>query len=1514
MPTREDNIKLAIQNLSGDAFERFAFRMLRNEGYPGLNPTPEGHDLGEDARTEPTTLFLHQNKWVSVFASKTARLTKIRSDCKRAKATGRRIDEVVFATCGKVERATEEKWRKSIKKEFGWNLVVYSIRWFALTAPDDKHAALVDDYLHIPPPGGDFLHEIEDSFSRNTGRALKSARDQINGVTIPRAEVELIENQLGQRRQVLFTGDAGTGKSGVSKKLAEAAREQGRGVLFLDTRQVSHVRSEGELRAHLALKGPVETAVARVACARGCRVVIDQFDNAAGLSSAGVLSELAIACGEHENTDVIVVSRKREAHEEQLLEQLMASGFVELMSYPLSERKAAETLQHFEIEASDTVVDLSRNLLNLSLIVMIKERQPGFNFSAITDEVDLWQQYIEALKRGEGASIDFGEELIGEAVELAREGLLSSDRTFALQYPHSPAQKRLISWQVIVPEAEEDVHRFRHEKLQDFLVAWGAVRRGSTPRTIYEQFNAHRTRGVLVWMDKLYAQRSDSRRRKLFLKELLLSREVPFYTQAAVLDRYIKSDNPTSDNEALQLVIEAMGADDGLRTYFFRRGPHPAWVPTLWEHGFFSNPPKPQKLNENYLQPFWVAQDYLLSVAPEVPEIIIKHAQSMAEDSGYIAQAIRGLCFIPGEKAEAAVPRVLALLENERTVGAVLGSALELIKHLVAEQRFQPALDLFRTITMPKPAPNPKEVAGFVIGGEAVSVFNSLTTMDRETAELIDLLESVDYGQVADILETHLCTAIELEAATKRVKDLRVWNIWEDALDDTSPYTDREYKNHLVRWLLKTLEKWVSQDAKAVRPLIKRYVRESYVILRRLGFYLLQKFPSQYKSLVVQELRRVKNFEDFDIRDELLKLLRNGYSVLGEKDRQELVSRICRGLPLGDKRKWKRFIKQENSAERSEYVEDLEKRWIRDRLAMLKDHLKGKPALLLRRLIAEVGEPDYPDSHRKNIVAYHVSEVSPLPDHELASMSPDDFISFLRQWEADPERQSGPQQVTARGLARAVADVMLTDLNKFGDRIAEVALIRHEYAGALLDRLTNTERYPLTWESKIALCERLLGDELVRTDVTSHYDGGWMGVRQTMVRLIETWFDESKQPVPLEYLARVREILLTLVDDPDPQAESDRPEEGAYGEKNPSIISINHVRPSALNALINYAWYRVRLQYQMAGDTQPHEPGPSRLEPIMRETLTRKLDRRADPSWAVHSIYGQQLTLLFWLDKGWLEAHVDHIFPEGDNEENKWFYAAAWDSYVRFTKSVSLPCVEILRSKYERAIDNLSKGIVTRTSAQPGRDLAGHLLIDYLHAEYDLRSPVGENSLVAKFFSRLSPSEHADAAWVLWNICNHNRDMLDTYWPRARALWQWRVDAASSAGHPIDFDDEMNWFSLLLRIARERETMISLWPLLEGILPHIARPDKRGNGWDTVEKYLSREVERDTLNAIRFYHLMHIHRSGADLSFFGDKEADKIIETAADSEEARQEALDLIDLLGRHKNYRYLNIYNRYVS
>ena len=59
-------------------FERFAFRILYEELFQGLNPTSPTYDLGDDARTEWTTIFRHHGKWISVSASKTAKLSKLK--------------------------------------------------------------------------------------------------------------------------------------------------------------------------------------------------------------------------------------------------------------------------------------------------------------------------------------------------------------------------------------------------------------------------------------------------------------------------------------------------------------------------------------------------------------------------------------------------------------------------------------------------------------------------------------------------------------------------------------------------------------------------------------------------------------------------------------------------------------------------------------------------------------------------------------------------------------------------------------------------------------------------------------------------------------------------------------------------------------------------------------------------------------------------------------------------------------------------------------------------------------------------------------------------------------------------------------------------------------------------------------------------------------------------------------------------------------------------------------------
>ena len=69
---------------------------------------------------------------------------------------------------------------------------------------------------------------------------------------------------------------------------------------------------------------------------------------------------------------------------------------------------------------------------------------------------------------------------------------------------------------------------------------------------------------------------------------------------------------------------------------------------------------------------------------------------------------------------------------------------------------------------------------------------------------------------------------------------------------------------------------------------------------------------------------------------------------------------------------------------------------------------------------------------------------------------------------------------------------------------------------------------------------------------------------------------------------------------------------------------------------------------QQGTDGQGTQP-VSKLEPVVRESLTRKLDRTIDSSWAVHSVFGRFLYRIHWLDRGWLlEKPGLHIPGTGD--------------------------------------------------------------------------------------------------------------------------------------------------------------------------------------------------------------------------------------------------------------------------
>jgi nucleoside phosphorylase len=353
-------------------------------------------------------------------------------------------------------------------------------------------------------------------FRSHTDRAINSARILIPGLqeSIPRNEVEDVEDQLRLGRAVVLTGEPGTGKTGIGHMLAISARATGKEVLLLDARRVEHIKDKAELRSFFSLEESVSKEIGRMGLQGGCRLIIDQLDSVVTLPSASVLAELAVDCSTLTGVEVIVISRKREGHETKLLTPLTDVGFFELESRKLNKRTAAKLLTDLGIRSpSKQLIELAQNLLNLELIAKIKEENDSFDFSAIEDEVDLWEKYVEALTESDSR----GDELLGSVVSLAKQALDTEDGSFMVTIPLSRPIIRLESWGVIVCEHGR-IYRFGHEKLQDYFYAWDATQRAAMPSDIMHEINPHRSTSVLAWMKKIYAQHHQDLY-KQFLKE-----------------------------------------------------------------------------------------------------------------------------------------------------------------------------------------------------------------------------------------------------------------------------------------------------------------------------------------------------------------------------------------------------------------------------------------------------------------------------------------------------------------------------------------------------------------------------------------------------------------------------------------------------------------------------------------------------------------------------------------------------------------------------------------------------------------------------------------------------------------------------------------------------------------------------------------------------------------------------------------------------------------------------------
>ncbi len=262
------------------------------------------------------------------------------------------------------------------------------------------------------------------------------------------------------------------------------------------------------------------------------------------------------------------------------------------------------------------------------------------------------------------------------------------------------------------------------------------------------------------------------------------------------------------------------------------------------------------------------------------------------------------------------------------------------------------------------------------------------------------------------------------------------------------------------------------------------------------------------------------------------------------------------------------------------------------------------------------------------------------PAEELASLSPQSWWNTCASGSLMRSRRTLSRDASYQGLADTVSQVVLATPQTYEASLRGIASAGPVYTQSILIRiLSETPMTVESWTFGLALCEAILQSQERRTSIE------WLQIRREAVRLVCRGVTYRDFDLATEVLERIRDVLVRLLDDPDPDEVTEAAPEESYARGLKEPVANYAVRPSALSGLIEYADRRLR----PVTDAHQLDSGigsAQAMDDVVRETLTRKLDRTVDPSRAVHSIYGQHLHRLYTLDETGCTATLVRSFQK----------------------------------------------------------------------------------------------------------------------------------------------------------------------------------------------------------------------------------------------------------------------------
>ncbi len=960
-----------------------------------------------------------------------------------------------------------------------------------------------------------------------------------------------------------------------------------------------------------------------------------------------------------------------------------------------------------------------------------------------------------------------------------------------------------------------------------------------------------------------------------------------FFELADQVDKLIPVQAPTPKQieEAVRLI-----ADEALEQYFFNHlaiSENPGWFEPLRQQDFFDAPPDPIKRGGAISYPMWPPLWYLIAIAPKCPEKVVKTAEELYTrhhfimlDLVYMAQRM------PPECAARTVPLIVRWADEGMNIAE---GVVSLADYLAQAEQWEAALTLVDLLLSPKEpqvSEEAKQSPSFF--HRAVSKAEKYFAQEFAERHLTPFLEHYPL-EVLHIAQRNLERAIEIETRGDDASS----SGWRPAIEPHEQNWEHGIKDILVDVAVQTLGHVTQNTSTQARMILETYLNHCYSIFRRLAIHTIRLNADFWPALVEYLFTEPQYLEDIDLYHEYWMLMHDLYDSLPTPAQREFLARILAKLPPKQVEPTLQY--------------HMGRHWVIRRLWAIKDSRSFSEHQVLAELVSEYGEPDHPSflSYSSELAG----SVSPKLPEELGKLSPEEILAELKK-RLPFESFDGPsQEGLANALKTAIANLP-QHLTPIAPGLLEPDIPPIYTYHALWGFREAWRDKSFDWDPVLKLCDKVSRTKETTTeagkpaDLSSSY---WMttyaSARSAVADLIEVGVVRDDHAIPPELLGYTRDILLVLVDDPNPSPEYEqaRIAEHSFGVLD---LALNVTRGKAIEALLQYALHVVRINSREQETGKTASLPESLMEAAVRDKLTQKLNKQTDPSLAVHSLFGKYFPNLCYLDKEWALAHLEDIFPR--QPEMTAYWEAAWDGYM-FRGDFFGYLYENLKPYYRYAIEQMALG----SQGKAGSNLSCGRLARHLAAIYwrGIETLQDSHSLVPLFFNSAPDEVRAGFVIGLGVALREVKPVTDSEeWLRAKVLWEARSRTIEEA---TEWKEEQ-----LASFAQELAAFVDWIPFI---------PENLGNFYSLIESSVIVSGKGRSGELIRFLSSVAADHASFVVSLLEklvQKEQDRwflihegnavraMLEAAmtSDDEQAKLCAVRVINLFGQLGNERYRDL------